>query len=66
MVTAQQAPQVAKLGHMLTDDELAALLVDGGLPLPANIKAATDEDVIAAVGSENLAAVRVRFPEIEQ
>lgn len=49
-----------------TDDELAALLVDGGLPLPANIKAATDEDVIAAVGSENLAAVRVRFPEIEQ
>lgn len=36
------------------------------LPLPANIKAATDEDVIAAVGSENLAAVRVRFPEIEQ
>lgn len=39
---------------------------DGVDPLPANIKAATDEDVIAAVGSENLAAVRVRFPEIEQ
>jgi len=42
--------------------EIAADLADNDLGTPALIKAASDEDVEAAVGSDNLAAVRTLFP----
>lgn len=55
-------PQSNKLGKQLGDYELGELLADAGLTMPGDIEAASDQVVEDAVGSENLAAVRVVFP----
>jgi len=53
---------LSKLTVMLSDAELAQMLVDAGLDTPVGIEQASDEDVEEAVGSENLEAVRTVFP----
>jgi hypothetical protein len=51
-----------RLSGKLRDGTLAALLCDAGLCTPGGIRDAEDAAVEAAVGSENLAAVRARLP----
>ena len=56
-------PRVAKLVKMGLDEQVAEDLVDNDLGSPRAIKAASDNDLIEAVGSDNVAAVRALFPE---
>jgi len=51
--------------HYGLDSGVAQLLVEAGLTTPGKIKRASDRTVSAAVGSENLAAVRAIFPAQE-
>jgi hypothetical protein len=55
-----------KLTKQLGDADLATALVAAGLGLPGDIEAAQDSAVEDAVGSENLAAVRVVFPGAQE
>ena len=53
--------QVSKLMHKLNDADINADLVSAGLTSPRLIKAATNQALEDAVGSENVAAVNSAF-----
>jgi hypothetical protein len=55
-------PAGSKLGRILSDYALGEALVTAGLAWPRAIEQAEDAEIEEAVGSENLAAVRVAFP----
>ena len=59
-------PASGKLARKLGSTVLAEALVAAGLSYPVAIENAEDADIEDAVGSENLAAVRVVFPETPQ
>ena len=65
-IGGDEMANLSKLTVMLSDAELAQMLVDAGLDTPVGIEQATDETITTAVGSENLAAVRVVFPEPQE
>jgi hypothetical protein len=44
------------------DADIALALYEAGLSSPGRVRAASDEDVEEAVGSESLSAVRTLFP----
>lgn len=51
-----------KMKTILRSAELARLLVEAGLDKPRAVREASDRQVGAIVGAENLAAVRARIP----
>jgi len=61
---AQVNPQIEKLIYKV-GLSLATLLVAADLGLPTQIRDATDETLISAVGPDNVAAVRSAFPARE-
>ena len=66
-VTSSAAGKLAvKLGRTELAETMAEALVAAGLSYPVAIEDAEDADIEDAVGSENLAAVRVVFPETPQ
>lgn len=52
---------VNKLAIKLGNRSLATALVSAGLTTPGAIKRASDDEIKAAVGSENVSAVRGKF-----
>lgn len=56
---------IEKLARKLGDRNLAEKLVEAGLKNPGMIRRASDRLIAAAVGQENLAAVRAVFPKAE-
>lgn len=57
---------INKLAVKLNSFELATALYEAGLQTPGAIRAAEDGEIVEAVGSENLAAVRARLAHREQ
>lgn len=55
--------QVTKLGIVLADSTTAATLVAAGYEVPADIKNATDGDLLQVIDAPTLADVRVILPE---
>lgn len=53
--------QIAKLMHKLDDFGVDTLLVTAGLTSPKLIRAASDQELEGAVGSQNVAAVNSAF-----
>ena len=55
-------PRMTKLKMKGLAKDVAQGLVEAGLATPKLVKAAQDSAIEAAVGSENLTAVRAAFP----